>query len=105
MAEIAVVLLRLVVWVGLPILLVALAVGPARSARLVRRAWAWLTDRRQELQEDPDAKHHQGWDLDEEYEEDEHGREHAGARIEQRVAAEHRGNGAARPHERSLRIG
>jgi phage shock protein A len=48
MAEIAVVLLRLVVWVGLPILLVALAVGPARSARLVSRAWAWLTDRRQE---------------------------------------------------------
>ena len=45
---IEVLLLRLVVWVGLPLLLVALAVGPARSWRLLRRGWAWLTDRRHE---------------------------------------------------------
>jgi phage shock protein A len=45
---IEVLLLRLVVWVGLPLLLVAIAVGPARSWRLIRRGWGWLTDRRQE---------------------------------------------------------
>jgi phage shock protein A len=48
MGEIAAVLLRLVVWVGLPLLLVVLAVGPSRSGRLLRRFWAWLTDRRHE---------------------------------------------------------
>lgn len=48
MAEIAVVLLRLVAWVVLPLFLLAVAVGPGRSARLLRRAWGWLTDRRQE---------------------------------------------------------
>ncbi|HZY86474.1 MAG TPA: hypothetical protein VFE78_16690, partial [Gemmataceae bacterium] len=45
---IEVLLLRLVVWVGVPLFLVALAVGPSRSWRLVRRGWAWLTDRRHE---------------------------------------------------------
>jgi phage shock protein A len=41
-------LLRVLVWVGVPLLLVALAVGPARSWRLVRRLWGWLEDRRHE---------------------------------------------------------
>jgi phage shock protein A len=41
-------LLRLVVWVGLPLLLVALAIGPARSWRLLRKCWAWVEDRRHE---------------------------------------------------------
>jgi phage shock protein A len=41
-------LLRLLIWVGAPLFLLAVAVGPARSLRLLRRAWAWLTDRRQD---------------------------------------------------------
>jgi phage shock protein A len=39
-------LLRLLVWGGLPLLLIALAVGPKRSWEAVRRWWSWLTDRR-----------------------------------------------------------
>jgi phage shock protein A len=41
-------LLRVLVWVVVPLLLVALAVGPARSWRLLRRIWGWLEDRRHE---------------------------------------------------------
>src|SRR4051794_33678014 len=41
-------LLRLLVWVVVPLLLVALAVGPARSWRALRRCWAWVEDRRHE---------------------------------------------------------
>lgn len=39
-------LLRLVLWLGLPILLVVLAVGPRRSAGIVSRGWHRLFDRR-----------------------------------------------------------
>jgi hypothetical protein len=35
-------LLRLLAWVGIPLLLIFLAVGPGR----MRRAWAWLMDRK-----------------------------------------------------------
>jgi phage shock protein A len=41
-------LLRLLVWVVVPLVLVALAVGPARSWRFVRRLWAWVDERRHE---------------------------------------------------------
>ncbi|MFO0877667.1 MAG: PspA/IM30 family protein [Gemmataceae bacterium] len=41
-------LLRLLVWGVAPLLLVALAVGPSRSWQMLRQAWAWLADRRQE---------------------------------------------------------
>src|SRR4051812_10164829 len=41
-------LLRLFLWVGVPLLLIALAVGPGRSWRFLRRGWSWLTERRQE---------------------------------------------------------
>jgi phage shock protein A len=37
-------LLRLAFWVGIPLALLCLALGPAR----LRRAWAWLTDRRRD---------------------------------------------------------
>jgi phage shock protein A len=40
--------LRLLVWVVVPLLLVALAVGPARTWRWVRRLWSWVDDRRHE---------------------------------------------------------
>jgi phage shock protein A len=39
-------LFRVAVWVGLPVLLVVLAIGPSRFARGVKRAWAWLFQRR-----------------------------------------------------------
>src|SRR5437763_17154562 len=41
-------LLRLLVWVGLPVLLVVVAVGPGRAWGQVRRLWAWIEDRRHE---------------------------------------------------------
>jgi phage shock protein A len=41
-------LLRLLVWVCVPLLLVAVAVGPARTWRLVRRLWSWAEERRHE---------------------------------------------------------
>lgn len=41
-------LLRLLVWVGIPLLLIAIGVGPARTWRFFRRIWAWVDDRRQE---------------------------------------------------------
>jgi phage shock protein A len=41
-------LLRLLVWVGLPLFLIALAVGPSRSWQLVRKLWSWVDDRRRE---------------------------------------------------------
>lgn len=43
-----VLLLRLVIWVGIPLFLIALAIGPARAKRAYRRFWGWLFDRRQE---------------------------------------------------------
>ena len=45
------VLLRLVLWVGLPVGLMVLLVGPKRVWRGLGRAWNWLTNRR----EDPEA--------------------------------------------------
>lgn len=41
-------LLRLLVWGGVPLLLLALAVGPSRTRHFFRRLWAWIDDRRQE---------------------------------------------------------
>ncbi|MFO0925490.1 MAG: PspA/IM30 family protein [Gemmataceae bacterium] len=41
-------LLRLLVWGGIPLLLIAIGVGPARTWRFFRRIWAWVDDRRQE---------------------------------------------------------
>jgi phage shock protein A len=41
-------LLRVLVWVVVPLLLVAVALGPARSWRILRKAWGWLEDRRHE---------------------------------------------------------
>ena len=43
-----VLLLRLLVWVGIPLILIALAIGPSRAWRMIRRAWAWVDDRRHE---------------------------------------------------------
>jgi phage shock protein A len=43
-----VLLLRLLVWVGVPLLLIAVAIGPSRTRRLFRRLWAWVDDRRHE---------------------------------------------------------
>lgn len=39
-------LLRLVMWVGIPLLLVVLAVGPARVRRALQRVRTWLFERR-----------------------------------------------------------
>ncbi len=39
-------LFRVVVWIGLPLLLVMLAVGPRRFLGAVKRGWAWLFQRR-----------------------------------------------------------
>jgi phage shock protein A len=41
-------LLRVLVWVVVPLLLVAAAIGPARSWRLLRKTWSWFEDRRHE---------------------------------------------------------
>jgi phage shock protein A len=41
-------LLRVLVWVVVPLLLVAVALGPARSWRILRKTWGWLEDRRHE---------------------------------------------------------
>jgi phage shock protein A len=41
-------LLRLIAWGVLPVLLVVLAVGPSRAWQFIRRAWAWVEDRRHE---------------------------------------------------------
>jgi phage shock protein A len=41
-------LLRMLVWGVAPLLLVAVAVGPSRSWRVLRRVWAWIDDRRHE---------------------------------------------------------
>ena len=41
-------LLRLLLWFGLPLLLVVLAVGPRRARRGLRRAWSWLWEKRLE---------------------------------------------------------
>lgn len=41
-------LLRVLVWGIVPLLLLALAVGPSRFWRSVRRVWAWVDDRRHE---------------------------------------------------------
>jgi phage shock protein A len=41
-------LLRVLVWVVVPLLLVAAALGPARSWRILRKTWRWLEDRRHE---------------------------------------------------------
>src|SRR5262249_2054989 len=41
-------LLRILVWVVVPLLLIAAAIGPARSWRLLRKIWGWFEDRRHE---------------------------------------------------------
>jgi len=41
-------LMRVFVWVVVPLLLIAGAVGPARSWRLLRKTWGWFEDRRPE---------------------------------------------------------
>jgi phage shock protein A len=41
-------LLRVLVWVVVPVGLAALVIGPARSWRLLRKAWSWVEDRRHE---------------------------------------------------------
>jgi phage shock protein A len=43
--------LRLVLWVGLPLLLVVFAVGPARFWRACTRAWRWLWEKRLDPQD------------------------------------------------------
>jgi len=43
-----VLLLRLLVWVGVPLLLIAIGIGPSRTWRIIRRVWAWVDDRRHE---------------------------------------------------------
>ena len=60
-----------------------------------------LADRRQELEEDPDPEQHHRRYLDEEDEEEEEQRQHPRARIQQRIAAQHRRDRAARPHQRA----
>lgn len=42
------ILLRVVMWGLVPLLLLVVAVGPARSWRFLQSVWSWLTDRRQE---------------------------------------------------------
>ena len=44
-------MLRTVLWVGLPLLLVVLAVGPQRMWRNVKRGWQWLWKKRLEPEE------------------------------------------------------
>jgi phage shock protein A len=44
-------LLRLVLWLGLPLALLVLMVGPRRFGRAMQRAWRWLTDRRLDPEE------------------------------------------------------
>jgi phage shock protein A len=41
-------MLRILAWGVLPVLLVVLAVGPSRAWQFVRKAWAWVEDRRHE---------------------------------------------------------
>jgi phage shock protein A len=41
-------LLRILVWVGIPLLLITIAFGPSRTWRVFRRLWAWVDDRRHE---------------------------------------------------------
>ena len=43
-----VILLRLALWLCLPLVLVTLAVGPWRIGRWFKRAWHWLSERRQD---------------------------------------------------------
>jgi phage shock protein A len=45
------VLLRLLLWIGLPVLLVVVAVGPRRVWRGVKKGWHWLWKRRLEPEE------------------------------------------------------
>lgn len=44
-------LLRLLLWIGLPTLLVALAVGPRRLGRILQRGWNWLFRKRLDPEE------------------------------------------------------
>jgi phage shock protein A len=45
------VLLRLVLWIGLPVLLAVLAIGPGRTWRAMKKAWNWLWNRRLDPEE------------------------------------------------------
>jgi phage shock protein A len=40
------VLLRLALWIGLPVLLAILAIGPSRTWRGVKKVWHWISNRR-----------------------------------------------------------
>jgi phage shock protein A len=51
MGFLEVVVLRLVFWVGLPLLLVILVVGPARVSGWARKAWGWLSTKRLDPEE------------------------------------------------------
>src|SRR5262249_13012355 len=51
MQFIELVLLRLLAWVGLPVALAVLAIGPAKVWRGVKRGWNWLFGRRLDPQE------------------------------------------------------
>jgi phage shock protein A len=42
------IILRLLLWVGLPLLLLVLVLGPARTRQVLRAPFAWMLDRRHE---------------------------------------------------------
>ena len=41
-------LLRVLVWVVVPVLLVVAAIGPARCSRMLHKLWSWFVDSRHE---------------------------------------------------------
>ena len=43
--------MRLVLWIGLPLLLLSLAVGPRRVLRNLKAVWSWFTRRRLDPEE------------------------------------------------------
>jgi phage shock protein A len=45
------VLLRLILWIGLPVLLAILAIGPRRAWRALKKGWNWLWNRRLDPEE------------------------------------------------------
>jgi phage shock protein A len=44
-------ILRLALWIGLPVLLAVLAIGPGRTWQAVKRGWNWLWNRRLDPEE------------------------------------------------------
>ena len=51
MGMLEILVMRLVLWIGLPLLLVTLALGPRKVARRLKAAWSWLTRRRLDPEE------------------------------------------------------